>query len=84
MGFKLQAVPLRVMIHDHLQRVIRGEMLEQTKKDGVTVSRVDIRHVDHAFIAARLGHGLTPAMARYGAAQAEGAAPSIRAQDTKR
>jgi hypothetical protein len=34
--FKLKAEPLRVMIHDDLQRVIRGEMLEQTKKDGVT------------------------------------------------
>jgi hypothetical protein len=30
--FKLKAEPLRVMIHDDLQRVIRGEMLEQTKK----------------------------------------------------
>src|SRR5665811_42671 len=44
------------MIDDDLQRIVRSEMLEQSKEDRVTMSRLDVRNLDDTFIAVWFGH----------------------------
>src|SRR5262249_8228955 len=57
--FKVQAEPPGIVIHNDLQRLIRSEMLEQARQDRVTILRIDVRNVDHMFISAWFGHGVS-------------------------